>query len=92
MRKLDLANAVREKVGGLSKKETAELIDVLLDTIRETLVSGEEVKIGGFGTFSVRQKRERKGRNPHTGGELLISARRVLSFRPSQLLRDQLNP
>jgi len=92
VRKLDLANAVRERVGGLSKKETSELIDRLLETIRKTLVKGDEVKIGGFGTFSVRQKRDRKGRNPHTGGDLMITARRVLTFRPSQLLRDRLNP
>jgi len=91
MRKLDLANAVKERVGGLSKKESGSLIDTLLDTIKDALVDGENVKISGFGSFLVRGKNNRTGRNPHTGDELLIPARRVLTFKPSQLLRQSIN-
>ncbi len=91
MRKLDLANVLRERVGGMSRKEAGLLVDTLLDTIREALVSGETVKVAGFGNFEIRKKKERVGRNPHTGEELIIPARNVLTFKPSQLLRDRLN-
>jgi integration host factor subunit alpha len=91
MRKLDLANQVKERVGGVSKKEAGILVNLLLDTIRETLLQGENVKISGFGSFVVRGKKDRVGRNPHSGEELLIPARQVLTFKPSQLLRDRLN-
>jgi integration host factor subunit alpha len=91
MRKLDLANQVKERVGGVSKKEAGILVNLLLDTIRETLLQGENVKITGFGSFVVRGKKDRVGRNPHSGEELLIPARQVLTFKPSQLLRDRLN-
>ena len=91
MRKLDLANYVKERVGGMSKKETTQLVDLLLDTIREALTKGENVKISGFGTFAVKEKQARAGRNPHTGAELEISARQVLVFKPSEMLRDRLN-
>ncbi len=91
MRKLDLANEVRGKVGGFSKKSCSALIDLLLDTIKDALADGENVKISGFGSFLVRSKRERVGRNPHTGDELVIPARKVLTFKPSQLLRRSIN-
>ncbi len=91
MRKLDLANQVKERIGGISKKEAGVLVNLLLDTVRETLLRGENVKISGFGSFVVRAKNDRVGRNPHSGEELLIPARKVLTFKPSQLLRDRLN-
>jgi len=91
MRKLDLANELKKRVGGMSKKEASLLVNILLDTIREALVRGDTVKISGFGSFVVREKRERIGRNPHSGDELVIPARNVLTFKPSQLLRDLLN-
>jgi integration host factor subunit alpha len=91
MRKLDLANQVKERIGGISKKEAGILVNLLLDTVRETLLRGENVKISGFGSFVVRAKNDRIGRNPHSGEELLIPARKVLTFKPSQLLRDRLN-
>lgn len=91
MRKLDLANQVKERVGGVSKKEAGILVNLLLDTIRDTLLKGENVKISGFGSFVVRAKKDRMGRNPHSGEELLIPARKVLTFKPSQLLRERLN-
>jgi integration host factor subunit alpha len=82
---------VKERIGGISKKEAGVLVNLLLDTVRNTLLEGENVKISGFGSFVVRGKRDRVGRNPHSGEELLIKARRVLTFKPSQLLRDRLN-
>ena len=91
MRKLDLANKVKERVGGMSKKEAGLLVNLLIDTVRDALVTGENVKISGFGSFVVRQKEDRIGRNPHSGEELVIPARKVLTFKPSQLLRDALN-
>ncbi len=91
MRKLDLANQVKERIGGISKKEAGILVNLLLDTVRDTLLRGENVKISGFGSFVVRAKNDRVGRNPHSGEELLIPARKVLTFKPSQLLRDRLN-
>lgn len=91
MRKLDIVNGVREHVGGLSKKEAGQLIDTLLDTMREALASGESVKISGFGSFVLHDKKHRTGRNPHTGNALDIPARTVLTFKPSQVLRRLLN-
>lgn len=91
MRKLDIANKVKDRVGGMSKKESSLLIDELLDTIKGALVKGENVKISGFGSFVVRMKKERTGRNPHTGDELAIPQRRVMTFKPSQLLRQAIN-
>jgi len=75
----------------MSRKEAALLVELLLDTLRETLLSGESVKISSFGSFIVRRKKDRVGRNPHTGKSLVIPARKVLTFKPSQLLRDLLN-
>lgn len=91
MRKLDLANSVKEQVGGMSKKEAADLVRSLLDCMREAIVRGDGLKLSGFGNFTVRKKNNRVGRNPHSGKELTIPARRVLTFRPSQLLRELLN-
>lgn len=91
MTKADLVETIYEKIG-FSRKESAELVDLVFDLMKETLESGEKIKISGFGNFLVRQKRPRKGRNPQTGEEIEISARRVLTFKPSQVLRKALNP
>jgi len=84
--KADLVEAVQSKVG-FSKQVTAEIVDDLFEIIKETLVKGESVKVSGFGNFQVREKKARRGRNPRTGAEITISPRRVLSFKPSQVLR-----
>jgi integration host factor subunit alpha len=76
---------------GLSRNESAELLEVVLAKMSEALEAGESVKISGFGTFSVRQKGRRIGRNPKTGVEVPILPRRVLVFRPSQVLRAHVN-
>ncbi len=90
MTKADIIESVYEKVG-FSKKEAAEIVEMVFDTIKETLERGEKIKISGFGNFMVREKKSRVGRNPQTGEEIEICARRVLTFRPSQVLKNSLN-
>ena len=89
MTKADIIENVYEKVGGFSKKEAAEIVETVFDTIKETLERGEKIKISGFGNFVVRDKNARVGRNPQTGEEITISARRVLTFKPSQVSRTR---
>src|SRR3954469_17052879 len=90
MTKADIVDALYEKVG-FSKKEAADLVELVFDTIKQTLSQGQKIKISGFGNFVVREKRSRIGRNPQTGQSIEISARRVLTFRPSQVLRAEVN-
>ena len=90
MTKADIIEGVYEKVG-FSKKESAEIVELVFDTVKETLERGDKIKISGFGNFQVRNKKARVGRNPQTGKEIEISARRVLTFRPSQVLKTALN-
>lgn len=90
MRKADIANQVYEKVG-ISKKESAEIMEIILNTIKGSLQNGEPVKIAGFGNFIVRSKRPRKGRNPKTGEEIGITPRKVVTFRPSQVFKKYVN-
>lgn len=89
MTKADLVDAIYKRVG-FSKKESAKIVEMVFDIIKETLEQGEKIKISGFGNFVVRDKRARIGRNPQTGEEIEISARRVLTFKPSQVLRNAL--
>jgi integration host factor subunit alpha len=91
MTKADIIEAVYEKVGGFSKKEAAEIVETVFNVVKETLERGEKIKISGFGNFIVREKKSRVGRNPQTGQEIEISARKVLTFRPSQVLKSALN-
>ena len=86
--RMDLSEAVHREVG-LSRNESAQLVESVLAHMSDALVSGETVKISSFGTFSVRDKTARIGRNPKTGEEVPISPRRVLTFRPSHLMKDQ---
>ena len=86
----DLSEAVYREVG-LSRNESADLVESVLSHMSDALVRGETVKISSFGTFSVRQKNERVGRNPKTGTEVPIPPRRVLVFRPSHVLKDRIN-
>lgn len=90
MTKADIVEALYEKVG-FSKKEAADLVELVFDTLKGTLSGGQKIKISGFGNFVVREKRSRVGRNPQTGESIQISARRVLTFRPSQVLRSDVN-
>lgn len=89
MTKADLIDAIYERVG-FSKKESARIVEMVFDLMKECLEDGEKIKISGFGNFVVRDKRSRIGRNPQTGEEIEITARRVLTFKPSQVLRNSL--
>ena len=86
-----MVDVVYEKVGGFSKKEAADIVETVFETVKKTLEKGEKIKISGFGNFVVRDKKARAGRNPQTGKEITISARRVLTFKPSLLLNKALN-
>ena len=76
---------------GLSRNESSELVEAVLEEVCACLEKGEEVKLSSFGTFTVQSKRERVGRNPKTGIEAVITPRRVLSFRPSHILKDRVD-
>lgn len=86
--RMDLSEAVFREVG-LSRNESADLVESVLQHMSNALVKGQQVKISSFGTFSVREKSARVGRNPKTGEEVPILPRRVLTFRPSHLMKDR---
>lgn len=90
MTKADIIENIYERVG-ISKKETALAIETIFDTIKSTLEAEENVKISGFGNFTIRKKRARRGRNPQTGDEIEISARKVITFKPSNVLKELIN-
>jgi integration host factor subunit alpha len=90
MTKADIVEKVYQKIG-FSKKEASELVEMVFNQLKDVLCKGDKVKISGFGNFVVRGKNERIGRNPQTGEQIKISARRVLTFRPSQVLKAILN-
>jgi integration host factor subunit alpha len=91
MTKHDIARVVYERHGGISNREAARLVEVIFETIKRHLGKGEKVQITGFGTFLVRRKRERRGRNPQTGEEMLIRSRSSVVFRPSKLFVPVVN-
>ncbi|MBB3956231.1 integration host factor subunit alpha [Novosphingobium sp. SG751A] len=84
----DLAEAINRKLG-LSRADSLNMVESILDLVSDSLAEGENVKISGFGTFLLRDKSERVGRNPKTGVEVPITPRRVLTFRASQMLKDR---
>lgn len=88
--KQNLVEQIHEKLG-YSKKEASELLESTIDIIKNTLASGDDVKVAGFGVFTIKQKADRRGRNPQTGETLIITARRVLSFKSSHLLKKAIN-
>lgn len=90
MTKADIVESVYERVG-FSKKEAAQMVEMVFEIMKGNLEQGEKIKISGFGNFMVKEKRARKGRNPQSGEELEISRRRVLTFKPSQALKKLLN-
>jgi integration host factor subunit alpha len=91
MTKADIIENVYERVGGFSKKDASQIVEAVFDIIKDTLAKGEKIKLSGFGNLVVRDKNARIGRNPQTGDEITISARRVLTFKPSQVLKNALN-
>lgn len=90
MTKAEIIERVYEK-SGISKKESAEVVELVFDIIKDTLERGELLKVSGFGNFTVKSKADRKGRNPQTGAEITISARRILTFKPSAILKQSVN-
>jgi len=91
MTKGDIVERIHEKVG-FSKKEANDVVESIFEILKTRLELGEKVKISGFGNFVVHEKRPRKGRNPQTGTEIIISGRRVLTFKSSQVLKKGMNP
>jgi integration host factor subunit alpha len=90
MTKADLIEEVYLKTG-FSKKESAEIVEMVFDLMKSTLEDGEKIKLAGFGNFVVKKKATRKGRNPQTGDEIEICSRRILTFKPSQVLKSAIN-
>lgn len=90
MTKADLIENVYLKTG-FSKKESADIVEMVFELMKDTLGSGEKIKIAGFGNFVVKEKASRRGRNPQTGDEIEISERRILTFKPSQVLKGSIN-
>lgn len=90
MTKADIVERIHQKIG-FPKKESAEMLESVFAIMKATLESGEKIKIAGFGNFEVKQKKDRRGRNPQTGEDIIIEARRILSFKPSQLLKQAVN-
>ena len=86
----DVAETIYEEIG-LSRKDSNDILDMIIDEIIHELSSGNDVKLSSFGTFTLRDKKARSGRNPKTGVEALISPRRVISFKPSQTMRKTIN-
>lgn len=86
--KAEVAEHLYEKVG-LNKRDAKDMVEIFFEEIRETLESGEQVKLSGFGNFDLRVKSERPGRNPKTGEDIPISARKVVTFRPGQKLKSR---
>jgi integration host factor subunit alpha len=85
-----LSERIHERVG-VTRKEAGDLVDSVLGLMQEALLEGEKIKISNFGNFVVRDKSARRGRNPQTGEPLIITRRRVMTFKPSQRLRDAMN-
>lgn len=90
MTKADIVERIAEKIG-FTKKESQDLVESVLEIVKTTLESGENFKITGFGKFEVKHKADRRGRNPQTGESITIESRRILSFKPSTLLRSAIN-
>ncbi len=88
--KAQLVDSIRKQVG-LPKTKSAQVVDSLLEIIKETLENGEDVLISGFGKFYVKDKRKRRGRNPQTGNDLMLDERRVVTFKCSGRLKDKVN-
>lgn len=90
MTKADLVEKI-QTANGFSKKESTDILEAVFSIMKTTLESGEKLKISGFGSFEVKQKADRRGRNPQTGEVITIEARRILTFKPSGVLRDAIN-
>ena len=92
MTKADLIERVYDELKKVSKTEAADLVNTVFDSLKQSLASGENVKISGFGNFVVKEKKPRTGRNPQTGEPITISGRKVINFKVSQILKKAVNP
>ena len=90
MTKADLVDKIQERIS-CQKKEAVELVELVMETLKEAIATEGHVKISGFGNFKVRQKADRKGRNPQTGDDIIIYSRKVLTFKPSPVLKTRIN-
>lgn len=90
MTKADIVERVSEQCG-ISKKDSIEMVELVFNILKDTLENGDEIKISGFGKFEVKSKHARKGRNPQTGDAITIEARRILTFKPSTILKNTIN-
>jgi integration host factor subunit alpha len=90
MTKADLVERIHIN-SGISKKDSIDILEAVFSIIKDTLESGEKIKVAGFGNFEVKEKKDRKGRNPQTGEAITITARRVLTFKPSVILKSAMN-
>ena len=90
MTKADLVSAICEQTN-LSKSDASDVLEELLGIIKATLESEEDVKVSGFGKFEVKSKSERRGRNPQTGEDITIDSRKIVTFKPSAMLKDRMN-
>jgi len=91
MTKADIVDLVFEKMQDVNKKQVTDWIEIVFGTLKDTLANGEDIKISGFGNFKLRSKKSRMGRNPRTGEPVEITSRKVLTFRPSDILREIIN-
>jgi len=90
MTKADIAQRIQQTTG-MTLKDSAVAMEAVFQLVKQTLESGENIKLSGFGSFIIKQKQHRKGRNPKTGESMTISARKVLTFKPSAVLRSAIN-
>lgn len=90
MTKADIAERIHAEIG-FTKKESAEMLEAVFSLMKNTLKAGDNLKISGFGNFVVKQKKDRRGRNPQTGDTITIESRLILMFKPSNLLRQAIN-
>lgn len=90
MTKADIAGKIHSKLG-MSKKDSQDILESVLSIMKETLESGEKIKVAGFGNFEIKQKKDRIGRNPQTGETITITSRKILTFKPSAVLKQKIN-
>jgi len=90
MTKADIIESIRTTIG-ISKQDSYEMLEAVFSLMKDSLASGEKIKVAGFGVFEVKQKKDRRGRNPQTGETITISARKVLTFKPSEVLKKDIN-
>lgn len=91
MTKAELITKTNEKLGGFSRKDCMDAVEGMFEIMKQTMEKGQKIKISGFGNFVVRKKKARMGRNPHTSEAIEITARKVLTFKASQILKDAVN-